>query len=105
LIGRFEVHITQNLNNYPLIQLENSKHCIFPIFRLTLSDIYAKSSSSTKDDSNRRQKSRSITFIPDSSVIDEMQREADQNETSLDVLVKQVLKRYTDWIGMKVKSA
>ena len=32
----------------------------------------------------------------DSSVIDEMQREVDQKETSLNVLVNQVLKRYTD---------
>jgi hypothetical protein len=30
-------------------------------------------------------------------VIDEMQREADQKETSLNVLVNQVLKRYTEW--------
>jgi hypothetical protein len=30
-------------------------------------------------------------------VVDEMQREADQKETSLNVLVNQVLKRYTEW--------
>jgi hypothetical protein len=61
----------------------------------TLSDIYTESS--TKGDSARTQKTRSITFRLDSSVIDEMQREADQKETSLNVLVNQVLKRYTEW--------
>jgi hypothetical protein len=30
-------------------------------------------------------------------MIDEMQHEADQNETSLNVLVNQVLKRYAEW--------
>ncbi|MFL6435024.1 MAG: hypothetical protein ACJ71O_14980 [Nitrososphaeraceae archaeon] len=30
-------------------------------------------------------------------MVDEMQREADQKETSLNVLVNQVLKRYTEW--------
>jgi hypothetical protein len=63
-----------------------------------LSDIYTEPSSSTKDDSSAKaQKTRSITFRLDSSVIDEMQREADQKETSLNVLVNQVLKRYTEW--------
>ena len=52
--------------------------------------------SSTKDDSTRTQ-TRSITFRLDSSVVDEMQREADQKETSLNVLINQVLKRYTEW--------
>ncbi len=61
-----------------------------------MSDSYTESSSS-KDDSTRIQKTRSITFRLDSSVIDEMQREADQKETSLNVLVNQVLKRYTEW--------
>jgi hypothetical protein len=45
----------------------------------------------------RARKTRSITFRLDASVIDEMQREADQKETSLNVLVNQVLKRYTEW--------
>jgi hypothetical protein len=60
-----------------------------------LSDIYTEPS--TKDDFNRPQKTRSITFRIGSSVIDELQREADQKETSLNVLVNQVLKRYTEW--------
>ena len=70
------------------------KHMYFSYMQ-TLSDIYTESS--TKGDSARTQKTRSITFRLDSSVIDEMQREADQKETSLNVLVNQVLKRYTEW--------
>ncbi|MFL6411901.1 MAG: hypothetical protein ACJ71K_11765 [Nitrososphaeraceae archaeon] len=58
-------------------------------------DIYIEPS--TKDNSTRTHKTRSITFRLDSSVVDEMQREADQKETSLNVLVNQVLKRYTEW--------
>ncbi len=42
-------------------------------------------------------KTRSVTFRIDSSVIDEMQREADGREVSLNVLVNQVLKRYAEW--------
>jgi hypothetical protein len=42
-------------------------------------------------------KTRSITFRLDSSVIDELQREADQKEISLNVLVNQALKRYEEW--------
>lgn len=42
-------------------------------------------------------KTRSVTFRLDSSVIDELQREADQLEISLNVLVNQALKRYADW--------
>ncbi|HET7389502.1 MAG TPA: hypothetical protein VFJ51_01670 [Nitrososphaeraceae archaeon] len=66
-----------------------------------MSDIYytEPSPSSTKKDNNSStiSKTRSITFRLDSSVLDEMQREADQKETSLNVLVNQVLKRYTEW--------
>jgi hypothetical protein len=42
-------------------------------------------------------KTRSVTFRIDSSVVDELQREADGKEVSLNVLVNQVLKRYSDW--------
>jgi hypothetical protein len=42
-------------------------------------------------------KTRSISFRLDSSIIDELQTEADQKEISLNVLVNQVLKRYSDW--------
>lgn len=42
-------------------------------------------------------KSRSVTFRLDSKVIDELQTEANNREVSLNVLVNQVLKRYTEW--------
>jgi hypothetical protein len=70
---------------------------IFPIFRWILSDIYPEPSSTKYGSSTRSEKTRSFTFRLDSSVIDEIQREADQKETSLNVLVNQVLKRYTEW--------
>lgn len=38
-----------------------------------------------------------MTFHIDSALIDEMQREADQKDVSLNVLVNQVLRRYRDW--------
>lgn len=42
-------------------------------------------------------KTRSVTFRIDASVIDELQAESDNKEISLNVLVNQVLKRYTEW--------
>ena len=42
-------------------------------------------------------KTRSITFRLDSLIIEELQREVDQREISLNVLINQVLKRYSDW--------
>ena len=42
-------------------------------------------------------KTRSITFRLDSSTVDNLQREADQKEISLNVLVNQVLRRYVKW--------
>ena len=47
--------------------------------------------------SDKAKKSQSITFRLDSYTIDELQREADQNQISLNVLVNQALKRYSDW--------
>jgi hypothetical protein len=47
--------------------------------------------------SDKPKKSQSITFRLDSHTIDELQREADQNQISLNVLVNQALKRYSDW--------
>ena len=47
--------------------------------------------------SNQSKKTRSVTFRLDSSVIDEIQSEADNREISLNVLVNQVLKRYSEW--------
>jgi predicted HicB family RNase H-like nuclease len=46
--------------------------------------------------SDKPKKSQSITFRLDSQTISEVQREADQNQISLNVLVNQVLKRYSD---------
>ena len=42
-------------------------------------------------------KTRSITFRLDPGVVDSLQREADLKEISLNVLVNQVLRRYTKW--------
>jgi len=47
--------------------------------------------------SDKSKKTQSITFRLDSHTIEELQREADQNQISLNVLVNQVLKRYSDW--------
>ncbi len=47
--------------------------------------------------SDKTKKSQSISFRLDSNTIDELQREADQNQISLNVLVNQALKRYSDW--------
>lgn len=46
---------------------------------------------------SEQKKSRSITFRVDSITIDELQREADQHQISLNVLVNQVLRRYINW--------
>jgi uncharacterized protein (UPF0216 family) len=46
---------------------------------------------------DKPKKSQSISFRLDSHTIDELQREADQNQISLNVLVNQALKRYSDW--------
>lgn len=49
------------------------------------------------EDTSQTKKTRSVTFRLDSSVIDELQSEADNKEISLNVLVNQVLKRYSEW--------
>jgi len=46
---------------------------------------------------SQSKRTRSVTFRLDSSVIDELQTEADNREISLNVLVNQVLKRYSEW--------
>lgn len=57
-----------------------------------------KSASDTASrNSQQIEKTRSITFRLNSSILDELQREADQKEVSLNVLVNQILKRYSDW--------
>lgn len=52
---------------------------------------------------SQSKKTRSITFRLDSSVIDELQAEADNREISLNVLVNQVLKRYSEWDRYETK--
>ena len=42
-------------------------------------------------------KTRSITFRLDPAVVDSLQREADQKEISLNMLVNQVFRRYVKW--------
>ena len=43
------------------------------------------------------QKSKSTTFRLDSFVLGELQRDANQNEISLNVLVNKILKEYIEW--------
>lgn len=50
-----------------------------------------------EDPQREPKKTRSVTFRIDSSVVDELQREADGKEVSLNVLVNQILKRYSEW--------
>lgn len=59
-------------------------------------DIFDTPSVNMNSDQSKKS-TRSITFRLDSKVIDEIQREADQNEISLNVLVNQILKKYTEW--------
>jgi len=47
--------------------------------------------------SAQTRKTRSVTFRIDSSVIDELQTESDNREVSLNVLVNQILRRYSEW--------
>jgi hypothetical protein len=42
-------------------------------------------------------KTRSITFRLESSIIEELQTEAEYRETSLNVLINQILRRYSNW--------
>ena len=53
--------------------------------------------SASSGESTRPRKSRSITFRLDSNVIEELQREADEGEFSLNILVNHVLRRYVEW--------
>ena len=61
------------------------------------------SPNSMQHQNNQSKKTRSVTFRLDSFVIDEMQREADQKEISLNVLVNQTLKRYCLWDRYETK--
>src|SRR6476646_6473157 len=46
---------------------------------------------------NKTVKTRSITFRLESTIIEELQTEAEYRETSLNVLINQILRRYTNW--------
>jgi hypothetical protein len=61
-----------------------------------MSDIFDRSSININSDQSKKS-TRSVSFRLDSKVIDEMQKEANQNEISLNVLVNQTLKKYTEW--------
>jgi hypothetical protein len=61
-----------------------------------MSDIFDTPSININSDQSKKP-TRSVSFRLDSKVIDEMQREATQNEISLNVLVNQTLKKYTEW--------
>lgn len=45
----------------------------------------------------KQRKTRSTTFRLDTKIVDELQRDADQGEVSLNVLVNQILRRYIEW--------
>ena len=49
------------------------------------------------DEIVKPRKTKSITFRLDTKVIEELQREADQGEISLNVMVNQVLRRFVEW--------
>ena len=48
-------------------------------------------------------KSRSITFRLDSHIVDELQRDANQNEISLNVLINKILRMYVEWGRYELK--
>src|SRR5919107_3364294 len=50
-----------------------------------------------KSNLNKTVKTRSITFRLESSIIEELQTEAEYRETSLNVLINQILRRYSNW--------
>jgi hypothetical protein len=49
------------------------------------------------DENIKPRKTKSITFRLDTMVLEELQREANQAEISLNVLVNQVLRRFVEW--------
>jgi len=59
--------------------------------------------SSKPDESIKPRKTKSITFRLDSMVVEELQRDANEGEISLNVLVNQVLKRYVEWDRYEIK--
>jgi hypothetical protein len=45
----------------------------------------------------KQTKTKSTTFRLDTKIVQELQRDADQGEVSLNVLVNQILRRYVEW--------
>lgn len=76
------------LNTYPLANSQRR----FMNDNTELSD-----SNNIQHQSDQSKKTRSVTFRLDSSILDELQHEADQREISLNVSVNQILKRYCQW--------
>jgi hypothetical protein len=56
-----------------------------------------------RTEGSSQKKTRSVTFRLDSSVVEELQAEADNREISLNVLINQVLKRYSEWDRFETK--
>jgi hypothetical protein len=54
-------------------------------------------SNSKVDQGGRAKRTRTVTFRVDSRIVDGLQREADNNGVSLNILVNQLLRRYNDW--------
>jgi hypothetical protein len=64
----------------------------------TREELDASAESNSKvDQGGRAKKTRTVTFRVDSRIVDGLQREADNNGVSLNILVNQLLKRYNDW--------
>src|SRR5215207_10229146 len=76
------------LNTYPLAN---------PQRRFMNDNTELSGLSNMQHQSDQSKKTRSVTFRLDSSVLDELQHEADQREISLNVSVNQILKRYCQW--------
>jgi hypothetical protein len=57
----------------------------------------------SNDGSAQAHKTRSITFRLDSEVLDKLQVESDNSEITLNVLVNQVLRRYSEWDTYETK--
>ena len=53
---------------------------------------------------NQRHQSESITFRLDSIILDKLQREAKQKDTSVNTLVSQVIRRHVDWHSNAAKA-
>lgn len=68
-----------------------------------MSEPFGAGAAAGADRHSSDRKTRSVTFRVDSSVIDELQSESDNREISLNVLVNQVLKRYTEWDRYETK--